>query len=174
MINSVNFEDGDGPQSRFARIMPLVKEHGSAVIALTIDEEGQARTSETKVAIASRLIDNLTGEWGMRLVDITVDTLTFPIATGQDETRRDGIETIEAIRQLNEKYPGIQTTLGISNISFGLSPAARHVLNSVFLHECIKVGLSSAIVHAARIMPLGHIPEDQLQASLDLIYDRRE
>ncbi|MEN9713494.1 MAG: hypothetical protein RLZZ164_158, partial [Actinomycetota bacterium] len=154
MINSVNYEDGDGPTSRFAKIMPLVKEHGAAVVALTIDEEGQARTAATKVAIASRLIDDLTGNWGMALVDITVDALTFPIATGQDETRRDGIETIEAIRQITAKYPGVQTTLGISNISFGLSPAARHVLNSVFLHECVEAGLSSAIVHAARIMPL--------------------
>ena len=173
MINSVNYEDGDGPSSRFARIMPMVVEHGAAVVALTIDEEGQARTAPTKFAIAKRLIDDLTANWGMRLVDITVDTLTFPIATGQDETRRDGIETIEAIRLLNEAYPGVQTTLGISNISFGLSPAARHVLNSVFLHECIKVGLTSAIVHAARIMPLSQVPEKQLTAALDLIYDRR-
>jgi len=148
MINSVNYEDGDGPTSRFARIMPIVKEHGAAVVALTIDEEGQARTAETKFKIAKRLIEDLTGNWGMNLVDITVDTLTFPIATGQDETRRDGIETIEAIRILNEAFPGVQSTLGISNISFGLSPAARHVLNSVFLSECVKAGLSSAIVHA--------------------------
>lgn len=173
MINSVNYEDGSGPKSRFAKIMPMVREHGAAVIALTIDEEGQARTAETKLSIASRLIEDLTTNWGMRLGDITLDTLTFPIATGQDETRRDGIETIEAIRALNELYPGVQTTLGISNISFGLSPAARHVLNSVFLSECTKVGLSSAIVHAARIMPLSQIPAEQLQASLDLIYDRR-
>jgi 5-methyltetrahydrofolate--homocysteine methyltransferase len=174
MINSVNYEDGDGPGSRFARIMPLVKEHGAAVVALTIDESGQARTAETKLTIARRLIKDLTENWGMRLEDITVDTLTFPIATGQDETRRDGLETIEAIRVLNEEFPGIQTTLGISNISFGLSPAARHVLNSVFLHECTKVGLTSAIVHAARIMPLSQVPSEQLEAALDLIYDRRE
>jgi 5-methyltetrahydrofolate--homocysteine methyltransferase len=174
MINSVNYEDGDGPTSRFARIMPLVKEHGAAVVALTIDETGQARTADTKFAIAERLIHDLTKNWGMRLVDITVDTLTFPIATGQDETRRDGIETIEAIRRLNEAFPGVQTTLGISNISFGLSPAARHVLNSVFLQECVKVGLTSAIVHAARIMPISQIPQEQLTAALDLIYDRRE
>lgn len=173
MVNSVNYEDGDQPGSRFARIMPIVKEHGAAVVALTIDETGQARTADTKFAIAKRLIDDLTQNWGMRLVDITVDTLTFPIATGQDETRRDGIETIDAIRRLNEAYPGVQTTLGISNISFGLSPAARHVLNSVFLHECLKAGLTSAIVHAARIMPLNQIPQDQVEASLDLIYDRR-
>jgi 5-methyltetrahydrofolate--homocysteine methyltransferase len=173
MVNSVNYEDGDGPNSRFARIMPLVREHGAAVVALTIDEEGQARTAQTKFAIAARLVKDLTENWGMRLVDITVDTLTFPIATGQDETRRDGIETIEAIKLLNQNFPGVQTTLGISNISFGLSPAARHVLNSVFLHECIQVGLTSAIVHAARIMPLNQIPKEQLDAALELIYDKR-
>ena len=173
MVNSVNYEDGDGSNSRFARIMPLVREHGAAVVALTIDEEGQARTAQTKFAIAARLIKDLTENWGMRLVDITVDTLTFPIATGQDETRRDGIETIEAIKLLNQNFPGVQTTLGISNISFGLSPAARHVLNSVFLHECIQVGLTSAIVHAARIMPLNQIPKEQLDAALELIYDKR-
>ncbi len=174
MINSVNYEDGDGPTSRFARIMPIVKEHGAAVVALTIDETGQARTADHKVEIASRLINDLRDNWGMSLADIVVDTLTFPIATGQDETRRDGLETIEAIRRLNEAFPGVQTTLGISNISFGLSPAARHVLNSVFLHECAQAGLTSAIVHAARIMPLAQIPESQLKVALDLIYDRRE
>ena len=174
MVNSVNYEDGDGPNSRFARIMPIVKEHGAAVVALTIDEEGQARTAATKFAIADRLIRDLTENWGLTLDDIVVDTLTFPIATGQDETRRDGLETIEAIRRLNAAYPGVQTTLGISNISFGLSPAARHVLNSVFLHECTEAGLTSAIVHAARIMPLSQVPEEQLKAALDLVYDRRE
>jgi 5-methyltetrahydrofolate--homocysteine methyltransferase len=174
MINSVNYEDGDGQDSRFAKIMPIVKEHGAAVVALTIDETGQARTADTKFSIASRLIEDLTKNWNMRLCDIVVDTLTFPIATGQDETRRDGLETIEAIRRLNERYPGVQTTLGISNISFGLSPAARHVLNSVFLHECVQAGLTSAIVHAARIMPLTQIPAQQLKVALDLIYDRRE
>src|SRR6478609_1987839 len=105
VVNSVNYEDGDGPNSRFARIMPLVKEHGTAVIALTINEEGQARTTEGKVAIASRLVDSLVGEWGMRVEDIIVDCLTFPVATGQEETRRDGIETIEAIRAITRKYP---------------------------------------------------------------------
>jgi len=102
-----------------------------------------------------------------------VDTLTFPIATGQDETRRDGIETIEAIQQLHIEFPGIQSTLGISNISFGLNPAARQVLNSVFLSECVKVGLTSAIVHSAKILPLNQIPKEQLDAAMDLIYDAR-
>lgn len=173
VVNSVNFEDGEGEKSRFRRIMPAVKEHGAAVIALTIDEEGQARTTETKLAIASRLIDTLVDEWGMRRDDIIVDTLTFPIATGQEETRRDGIETIEAIRALVAKYPGVHTTLGVSNVSFGLNPAARTVLNSVFLHECVQAGLDSAIVHAAKILPLNKIPDEQRQAALDLIWDKR-
>src|SRR5579859_815991 len=173
VVNSVNYEDGDGPESRIAKVMPIVREHGAAVVALTIDEQGQARTAEWKSAVAGRLIDDLTGNWGMRQCDIIVDCLTFPIATGQEETRRDGIETIEAIRQVKRGYPDVQTTLGVSNVSFGLNPAARAVLNSVFLNECVNAGLDSAIVHAARIMPIARIPADQLQVALDLIYDRR-
>ncbi|HEX9065659.1 MAG TPA: methionine synthase [Streptosporangiaceae bacterium] len=173
VVNSVNYEDGDGPDSRIARVMPIIREHGAAVVALTIDEQGQARTAEWKAAVASRLIEDLTGNWGMRRSDIIVDCLTFPIATGQEETRRDAIETIEAIREVKRRYPEVQTTLGVSNVSFGLNPAARAVLNSVFLHECVKAGLDSAIVHAARIMPIARIPADQLQVALDLVYDRR-
>ena len=173
VVNSVNFEDGDGPGSRYARLMPIVKEHGAAVVALTIDEEGQARTAEWKVRVASRLIDDLTGRWGMALSDIFVDCLTFPIATGQEETRRDALETIEAIREIARRYPGVNFTLGISNVSFGLNPAARQVLNSVFLAECVHAGLTSAIVHASKILPMSAIPEEQRQVALDLIYDRR-
>ncbi|HEX3926126.1 MAG TPA: methionine synthase [Streptosporangiaceae bacterium] len=173
VVNSVNYEDGDGPQSRIARVMPLIREHGAAVVALTIDEQGQARTAEWKLAVATRLIEDLTGHWGMRLSDIIVDCLTFPIATGQEETRRDAIETIDAIRELKRRYPQVQTTLGVSNVSFGLNPAARAVLNSVFLAECTAAGLDSAIVHASRIMPISRIPQDQLEAALDLVYDRR-
>lgn len=174
VVNSVNYEDGDGPTSRFGRIMPLVKEHGAAVVALTIDEHGQARTTEGKVAIASRLVDELVGEWGLRVSDIIVDCLTFPIATGQEETRRDAIETIEAIRQITAKYPGINTTLGVSNVSFGLNPAARSVLNSAFLHEAVQAGLTSGIIDAAKIVPLASISEEQRQVALDLVWDRRE
>ncbi|SHJ37054.1 methionine synthase (B12-dependent) [Tessaracoccus bendigoensis DSM 12906] len=174
IINSVNYEDGDGPESRFAKVMPLVKEHGAAVVALTIDEEGQARTAEWKVRVASRLVDDLVGNWGMDVGDILVDCLTFPIATGQEETRRDGLETIEAIRELKRRYPGVRTTLGVSNVSFGLNPAARIVLNSVFLHECVQVGLDSAIVHSAKILPMDRIPEEQRKVALDLVYDRRD
>ena len=174
VVNSVNYEDGDGPNSRFARVMPMIQEHGAAVVALTIDEEGQARTAEWKVRCASRLIDDLTGNWGMHVGDILVDCLTFPIGTGQEETRRDALETINAIRELKAKYPGVRTTLGVSNVSFGLNPAARIVLNSVFLHECVQAGLDSAIVHSAKILPMDRIPDDQRQVALDLIYDRRD
>ncbi|MER7168755.1 methionine synthase [Micromonospora sp. NPDC000207] len=173
VVNSVNFEDGDGPESRYARIMPVVAEHGAAVVALLIDEEGQARTQEWKVRVAARLIDDLTGRWGLRRSDILIDALTFPIATGQEETRRDGIETIEAIREIATRYPGVNFTLGISNVSFGLNPAARQVLNSVFLNECVEAGLSSAIVHASKILPMAKIPDAQREVALDLIYDRR-
>jgi 5-methyltetrahydrofolate--homocysteine methyltransferase len=173
VINSVNYEDGDGPTSRFAKIMPLVKEHGAAVVALTIDETGQARTQEWKVAVASRLIEDLTKNWGMLTSDILIDCLTFPIATGQEETRRDGIETLNAIAELKTKYPDVQTTLGVSNVSFGLNPAARIVLNSVFLAEAVKMGLDSAIVHPSKITPIARIEPKQLEVALDLVYDRR-
>ncbi|MFI8993345.1 methionine synthase [Streptomyces sp. NPDC053542] len=174
VINSVNYEDGDGPESRFARVTKLAVEHGAALIALTIDEEGQARTLEKKVEIAERLIDDLTEHWGVRESDILIDTLTFTICTGQEESRKDGIATIEAIRELKRRHPEVQTTLGLSNISFGLNPAARIVLNSVFLDECVKAGLDSAIVHASKILPIARLDEEQVKVALDLIYDRRE
>jgi 5-methyltetrahydrofolate--homocysteine methyltransferase len=172
-INSVNYEDGDGPESRFTKTMELVAEHGAAVVALTIDEDGQARTAEKKVGIAERLIDDITGNWGVEESSILIDCLTFTIATGQEESRKDGIETIEAIRELKKRHPDVQTTLGLSNISFGLNPAARQVLNSVFLHECQEAGLDSAIVHASKILPINRIPEEQREVALDLVYDRR-
>ncbi|SDD36696.1 methionine synthase [Rhodococcus tukisamuensis] len=172
-VNSVNYEDGAGPDSRFQKIMRLVKEHGAAVVALTIDEEGQARTAEHKVRIARRLVEDITTNWGLAESDIIIDALTFPISTGQEEVRRDGIETIEAIRQLHEMYPEVHFTLGISNISFGLNPAARQVLNSVFLHECTEAGLDTAIVHASKILPMARIPDEHREVALDLVYDRR-
>jgi 5-methyltetrahydrofolate--homocysteine methyltransferase len=173
VINSVNFEDGEGPTSRFARIMPIVREHGAAVVALTIDETGQARTPEHKVAVAERLIETLTQTWGMHESDILVDCLTFTLGTGQEESRRDGLATIEAIRELKARHPDVQTILGLSNISFGLKPVVRAVLNSVFLAECTKAGLDAAIVHASKILPVARIPDEQREVALDLIYDRR-
>ncbi|WP_310724199.1 methionine synthase [Streptomyces sp. N2A] len=173
VINSVNYEDGDGPESRFAKVTALAKEHGAALIALTIDEEGQARTPEKKVEIAERIIDDLTVNWGIHESDILIDTLTFTICTGQEESRKDGLATIEAIRELKRRHPDVQTTLGLSNISFGLNPAARILLNSVFLDECVKAGLDSAIVHASKILPIARFDEEQVTTALDLIYDRR-
>ncbi len=173
VINSVNFEDGDGPNSRYARVMPLVKEHGASVIALTIDETGQARDAQWKLRIARRLIEDLTQKWAMNTGDILIDCLTFPIATGQEETRKDGIETLDAIRALKSEFPQVQTTLGVSNVSFGLNPAARVVLNSVFLNEAVNAGLDSAIVHPSKITPMARIEQRQKEVALDLIYDRR-
>ncbi|MFE2044195.1 methionine synthase [Streptomyces sp. NPDC059477] len=173
VINSVNYEDGDGPESRFAKVTALAQEHGAALIALTIDEVGQARTPEKKVEIAERLIDDLTGNWGIHESDILIDTLTFTICTGQEESRGDGVATIEAIRELKRRHPDVQTTLGLSNISFGLNPAARILLNSVFLDECVKAGLDSAIVHASKILPIARFDDEQVTTALDLIYDRR-
>ncbi|WP_067536205.1 methionine synthase [Nocardia crassostreae] len=172
-INSVNFEDGDGPDSRYQQTMRLVAEHGAAVVALTIDEEGQARTAEKKVEIAERLIADITGNFGLDESDIIVDTLTFTLGTGQEESRKDGIETIETIRELKRRHPNVQTTLGLSNISFGLNAAARQVLNSVFMNECVEAGLDSAIVHASKILPMSRIPEEHRDTALDLVYDRR-
>jgi len=172
-VNSVNYEDGDGPNSRFQRVMRAVVEHGAAVVGLCIDEEGQARTKERKLEIAERLIADITGKWGLSKSDIIIDCLVFPISTGQEEVRKDGIETIEAIRELKRRHPEVKTTLGLSNVSFGLNPAARQVLNSVFLNECREAGLDSAILNASKILPMSKIPEEQRQVALDLVYDRR-
>ncbi|WP_055597032.1 methionine synthase [Streptomyces hirsutus] len=173
VINSVNYEDGDGPESRFAHVAQLAQEHGAALIALTIDEVGQARTAEKKVEIAERLIADLTGNWGIHEEDILIDCLTFTICTGQEESRKDGVATIEGIRELKRRHPKVQTTLGLSNISFGLNPAARILLNSVFLDECVKAGLDSAIVHASKILPIARFSEEEVTTALDLIHDRR-
>ncbi|MDF0530527.1 methionine synthase [Tsukamurella sp. 8F] len=172
-VNSVNYEDGDGPESRFTKIMELVSAHGAAVVGLTIDEEGQARTADGKVRIADRLIADLTGNWGLSLEDIIIDPLVFPISTGQEEVRRDAVETIDAVRRLHEAYPGMHFTVGLSNVSFGLNPAARQVLNSVFLHELTEAGLDSAILHASKILPMSRIPDEQRETALDLVYNRR-
>ena len=172
LINSLNFEDGDGPESRFLRMLKLAKMHGAAVVALTIDEEGQSRTAEWKTRVARRLIDRLTSE-GIPESSILVDTLTFPIATGQEETRRDGIETLLAIKSIKDEFPSVKTILGLSNISFGLNPAARQALNSVFLNEARAHGLDAAIVDSSRILPLNQISEDKKFHLLNLIYDRR-
>jgi 5-methyltetrahydrofolate--homocysteine methyltransferase len=173
VLNSANLEDGDGEGSRGDRVFRLAREYGAAVICLLIDEEGQARDVEWKMRVAHRIHDLAVERYGLEPEDLVFDALTFPLSTGDNDLRRDAIATIEAIRRIKKELPGVHTTLGLSNVSFGLKPAARHVLNSVFLHECTKAGLDSAIVHAAKILPLNRIPDEQRDVCLDLIWDRR-
>ena len=173
ILNSVNLEDGDAPGTRLDRFLSLAREYGAAVVCTCIDEEGQARTPEWKLRAARAIHDLAVGRYGLEPGDLFFDPLALTLATGIEESRGDGMATIEGIKLIKEHLPGVHTTLGLSNISFGLNPAARHVLNSVFLHECTQAGLDSAIVHAARITPLARIPDEQKQVCLDLIYDRR-
>jgi len=173
ILNSANLEEGEEIGKRMDRVLRLAREYGAAVICLTIDEEGQARTADWKLRVAHRIYDIATERYGLEPTDLIFDALTFPLSTGDDDLRRDAMETIDAIRRIKAELPGASTILGLSNVSFGLKPAARHVLNSVFLHECRTAGLDAAIVHAARIVPLNRVDERQREVALDLIYDRR-
>ena len=173
VLNSANLEDGEEPGSRFDRVMSLAREYGAAVICLLIDEEGQARDVEWKMRVAHRIYRLAVDRYGLEAGDLIFDPLTFPLSTGGADLRGDGLATLEALRRIKAELPGVNTILGVSNVSFGLKPAARHVINSVFLHEAVEHGLDAAIVHAARIQPLHRIPAEQKQAALDLIYDRR-
>ena len=138
-----------------------------------IDEEGQARTADWKVRAATAIHDIAVERYGLRPQDLLFDALALPLSTGMEESRRDGIETIEGIRRIKAELPGVFTVLGLSNVSFGLNPAARQVLNSVFLHECVEAGLDAAIVHASKILPLSKIDDRAREVCLDLVYDRR-
>ncbi len=173
IVNSVNLEDGSEAGTRLDRFLSLAAEYGAAVVCTCIDEAGQARTAEWKLRAARAIHDLAVERYGLEPSDLFFDPLALTLATGMEESRRDGIETIEGIRLIKSELPGTFTTLGLSNVSFGLAPAARHALNSVFLHECVEAGLDSAIVHAARIVPLARIPDDVRQACSDLIHDRR-
>ena len=173
ILNSANLEEGEETGKRFDRVMSLASEYGAAVICLAIDEEGQARTVDWKLQVCKRIYDLATERYGIDPTDLIFDMLTFPLGSGAEDLRRDAMETIEAIRRAQTELPGSSTVLGLSNVSFGLKPAIRHVLNSVFLHECREAGLDAAIVHAARIMPMHKIDERAREVALDLIYDRR-
>jgi 5-methyltetrahydrofolate--homocysteine methyltransferase len=173
ILNSANLEEGEDEGKRFDRVMKLAAEYGAAVVCMCIDEEGQARTAERKFEIARRIRDIAVERYGLSPEDLFFDTNTLPISTGMEESRADGFETIEGIRRIKAEVPGVRTSLGISNISFGLNPASRHVLNSVFLHECHQAGLDAAMVDPARIMPLNRIDPAHVEICLDLIYDRR-
>ncbi len=173
VINSVNLEEGDAAGTRLDTFLSLAKEFGAAVVCTCIDTEGQARTADWKVRAARDIHDIAVGRYGLRPSDLLFDPLALPLSTGMEESRRDGIETIEGIRRIKAELPGVATILGLSNVSFGLNPAARQVLNSVFLHECVEAGLDAAIVHASKILPLSKIDERAREICLDLIYDRR-
>ncbi|HTT87022.1 MAG TPA: methionine synthase, partial [Acidimicrobiales bacterium] len=173
LINSVNLEEGDDPGTRLDRFLSLAREYGAAVVCTCIDTEGQARTADWKLRAARAIYDIAVNRYGLEPADLIFDPLVLPLSTGMEESRRDGIETIEGIRRIKEALPGTYTVVGLSNVSFGLSAAARHVLNSMFLHECVAAGLDAAIVHAARILPLSKIDERTREVCLDLIYDRR-
>lgn len=170
ILNSTNYEDGE---LRFFKVLELAKTYGAAVVIGTIDEDGMARTANKKLQIARRAYKQAT-EYGIKPHDIFFDPLALPISTGIEEDRRNAAETIEAIRLIRGEMPDVNIILGVSNISFGLSPAARIVLNSVFLHECVQAGMNSAIVNASKIMPLNRFSEYEIEVARDLIYDRRK
>ena len=173
ILNSVNLEEGDEPGTRLDTFLRLAREFGAAVVCTCIDEEGQARTREWKVRAARNIRDIAVERYGLEPEDLLFDPLALPLSTGMEESRGDGVETIEGIRSIKAELPGVSTILGLSNVSFGLNPAARQVLNSVFLHECVEAGLDSAIVHASKILPLSRIEERAKEVCLDLVYDRR-
>lgn len=170
IINSINFEDGEEPAHKR---MQLAKKYGAAVIALTIDEEGMAKDVDRKVAVAHRLHKFCCEGYGLPPSDLLIDPLTFTICTGNEDDRKLGLWTLEAIERIHKELPDIQIILGLSNISFGLNPAARHVLNSVYLDHASKRGMTGAIIHVSKIMPLHKIPKHEVEAAEDLIYDRR-
>ena len=170
IVNSINLEDGE---RKITRLLPLIKRFGAAAVALVIDEEGQARTVEWKLRVARRIHEIAVGRYGMEPGDLLFDMLTFPLGGGQEDLRGDAKETLEAIRRVKAELPGVHTILGVSNVSFGLKPAARRVLNSVFLAEATEAGLDAAIVNASQILPLNRIPDERAQAARDLIHDRR-
>ena len=171
IVNSINLEDGE---ERMEKVLPLCKRYGAAVVALTIDEDGMAKTRDKKFEIAKRIHDLAVNKYGMREEDLIFDTLTFTLGSGDEEFRKAGIETIEAIRMIKKAFPKVKTLLGVSNISFGLNPEARHVINSVFLHYAIEAGLDMAIVNAQKIKPLYKIEEKERELARQLIFDERK
>jgi 5-methyltetrahydrofolate--homocysteine methyltransferase len=171
ILNSTNYEDGE---PRFAKVLELAKQYGAAVVIGTIDEEGMARTADGKFRIAKRAYEQATQKYGIPAHDIFFDPLALPISTGIEEDRRNALETIEGIRRIKAELPECSTILGVSNISFGLNPASRVALNSVFLHDAVEAGLDAAIVNASKIVPLNRIGEREREVAHQLIYDERK
>jgi len=170
IINSINMENG---RERIDRVVPLAKQHGAALVALTIDQVGMAKTRERKLEVARRIYDIVVGEYGLKAQDLIYDDLTFTLATGDQEWVDSAVETIEGIRLIKRELPGVFTSLGVSNVSFGLAPEARAVLNSVFLHHCVEAGLDMAIVNPAHVQPYAEIPTEERALADDLVFNRR-
>jgi 5-methyltetrahydrofolate--homocysteine methyltransferase len=170
IVNSINMENG---RKRIDAVVPLVKKHGAAVIALTIDEIGMAKTRERKLEVAKKIYDIVVGEYGLAPEDLIYDALTFTLATGDAEWIDSGKETVEGIRLIKRELPGVSTILGVSNVSFGLTPDARGVLNSVFLHHCVQAGLDAAIVNPAHIRPYAEISAGERELADDLVFNKR-
>jgi 5-methyltetrahydrofolate--homocysteine methyltransferase len=170
IVNSINMENG---RKRIDAVVPLVKKHGAAVIALTIDEIGMAKTRERKLEVAKKIYDIVVGEYGLAPEDLIYDALTFTLATGDAEWIDSGKETVEGIRLIKRELPGVSTILGVSNVSFGLTPEARSVLNSVFLHHCVQAGLDAAIVNPAHIRPYAEISAAEREMADDLVFNKR-
>ena len=170
VVNSINLEDGE---DRLEKVVHLCKQYGAAVIALTIDEKGMAKTSADKLAVAKRIYDLAVSKHGLKSHDLIFDMLTFTLGSGEEEFRRSAMETLEAIRHVKKELPGVHTSLGVSNVSFGLAPRLRHALNSVFLHHAVEAGLDMAIVHASKIMPLFKLDEHARELCRQLIFDER-
>ena len=170
ILNSVNLEAG---RAKIDTVLPLAREHGAAVVALTIDETGMAKTAERKAAIARRIYDIVVGEYALPAGALIFDALTFTLATGEAEFAASAIETIEGIRSIKRELPGVLTSLGVSNVSFGLRPNARAALNSVFLHHCVEAGLDCALVHAKEIVPYFEVDATVREICDDLVFNRR-
>jgi len=170
IVNSINFEDGE---ARTHRVLGLCKKYGAAIVALTIDEKGMAKSVEEKVAIAERILKR-TREYGLPDHDVFLDCLTFTLGSGDEEFRASAFATIDAIREVRRLHPRVNTILGVSNVSFGLKPSARQILNSAFLHYCEEAGLTSAIVHFSKIKPESQIDPEVWKIATDLVYDRRK
>ena len=170
VVNSINFEDGE---ARARQVLDLCKRYGAGVVALTIDEQGMAHTREAKVAIAERLYALVVGEYGFAPSDLIIDCLTFTLGSGDDTFRNSAVETLEAMRELKARHPEVLTILGVSNVSFGLAPRARHVLNALMLYHGVKAGLDLAIFNAGKVTPVADIPAEQRAAAEDLLFNRR-
>jgi 5-methyltetrahydrofolate--homocysteine methyltransferase len=170
VVNSINLEDGEG---RLVTVVELCRQYGAAVIALTIDERGMAKTAAEKLAVAHRIYDLAVVKHGMKPHDLIFDMLTFTLGSGDEEFRTSALETLEAIRLVKKELPGVHTSLGVSNVSFGLDARLRHALNSVFLHHAVEAGLDMAIVHASKIMPLFKLDERGRELCRQLIFDER-